>query len=194
MGFLNSFVDWTIAFFTGFFGNVVAHDFCEMAPMLSRKIVEAAAAQLPPTIKDRYLEEWFADLRDRPGTLSKIKWALGCLMCAHRLRREASADQRRSRSIEFGLENGEVLVIDGPSFAVFYSMLRVQFHLSKWLPGRVRYAVMVAAVKTSELRWRRCGQPDYRCVVRLLDYVAKNSKFPAKVTGLEDGKVVHTFH
>lgn len=193
MEFLSNTIDWAIAFFTGFFGNVVAHDFCEVAPMLSKKIVEAAAARLPQSMKDRYLEEWLADLLDRPGTLSKIKWSLGCLMCAHRMRREASMDTRRRRSIKFVLENDEVLVLDGPSFAVFYSMLKIRVLVPKWVPERVKHAAARAAVMTSELRWRRYGRPDYARVVRLATYVAKNAKLPTNVAGLEDGKVTEIF-
>lgn len=193
MGFLNNLVDWIVAFATGFFGNVLAHDFCEIAPVISMKLIRTAASKLPPSIRERYLEEWSADLQDQRGTIAKLVWALGCFTSAYSMRRAASVDMRRRRSIQFILENDEVLVLSGPSFAAFYSILKVGVRVHKWLPKEVRWVAMAMATRTAELRWRRYGRPDYGGVVRLMEYLVKHSEFPKTVTGLQDGKVVQTF-
>jgi hypothetical protein len=76
MGTLTGIFGAVAAFITGFVGHVVAHDFCEVAPMLSKKLIEFAASYLPRSIRDRYLEEWRADLQAQPGTVAKLAWSL----------------------------------------------------------------------------------------------------------------------
>jgi hypothetical protein len=84
VGLLNSIFEWLVAFGAGFFGHVVAHDFCVVTPMISEKIMEAAASHLPASIRERYCEEWRADLRDQHGALAKLTWSFGCFISALR--------------------------------------------------------------------------------------------------------------
>ena len=74
----------------GFLGHVAAHDFCEASPRLCKKLINSAALRLAKETRDRYLEEWLADLEEREGVFSKFKHALDCLLCAGRMRRESS--------------------------------------------------------------------------------------------------------
>jgi hypothetical protein len=131
MGLLNSILEWLVAFGAGFFGHVVAHDFCEVTPMISRKIIEAAASRLPASIRERYREEWRADLQAQSGALAKLAWSLGCFRSAWRLRREASIDRSRRTTFNFVLNNGETLTLDVPTTAAFVTA--VSLVRRRWL-------------------------------------------------------------
>jgi hypothetical protein len=172
MGLVNSIVDWVVAFCTGFFGNVVAHDFCEAAPMFSKRLLDIAIAQLPRELKDRYVEEWHADLRDRAGSLAKLNWAFGCVMCARRMKREATLNRIQRTTLRIVLATGGTITVDGPTLALCVSTLQaVHFcwHCRNWLPSLYLWRLIGRPVATTAVwlgttvpvyRWRRFGRPN----------------------------------
>jgi hypothetical protein len=72
----------------GLIGHIVAHDFCERTPALGRWLLSIATNWLPPSIRERYAEEWAAHLAERQGVIAKLHHAFGCLWCARRLRHQ----------------------------------------------------------------------------------------------------------
>lgn len=173
MGFLNNILEYLAVFVAGFFGHVVAHDFCEVVPTISKKIVKAAASQLPASIRDRYLDEWLADLWDQPGAIAKLKWSLGCVLSATRMSREAKTAEAKQISVEFVLESGKTVMVDLPTFWVFFSAMKfTRFVVPwiKWMPVRAAAFGVLATMSTSAFRWRRCGQPDFDSAIELLGY------------------------
>jgi hypothetical protein len=169
MGFLNAVFEYVLAFAAGFFGHIVAHDFCEIAPMISQKIIEAAASCLPGSIHDRYLEEWRADLWDQPGALAKLWWSIGCLLSVYTLRRQSRLDYYRDASVEVVLSNGETVMADLPTMAVMDRLASVYFALPRgYVPDIVRLRAILFATKVTEFWWRRVGKPDYGAGFKLL--------------------------
>lgn len=49
---------------------------------VAARIVECAARSTPRALSGRLKEEWFADLWERPGPMSRLRFALGCLWAA----------------------------------------------------------------------------------------------------------------
>jgi hypothetical protein len=154
MGLLNNAVDWLIAFATGFFGNVLAHDFCEVAPMMSKKIIEIAASRLPLSIRDRYLEEWRADLHSQPGMATKLLWSVGCLISTYRLRHEARIDQFRRVSFQIALPRGETVMVNLTTFALMGALMYTKAVGRRWHVPSVLVAPYVVFVLKPFTDWR----------------------------------------
>jgi hypothetical protein len=167
-----------IGLFTGFLGHIIAHDFCEAAPMLSKKLIEAAASRLPSSIRERYLNEWLADLHDQASTVGKIKWALSCLLCARRMQTEEAFDHARRTSFRISLPDGREIDVDVPTFSLVGS-LAAAGSVYKKLPQLITrivtpvgYAMVLATAVSSVFRWRRCGVPDFKKSAALLGDLA----------------------
>jgi hypothetical protein len=201
MGLVNSIVEWAVAFCTGFFGNVVAHDFCEAAPMLSKRLLNIAIAILPRELKDRYLEEWHADLRDRVGSLAKLNWAFGCLICARRINREANFNRIRRTTLQIVLTKGETISVDLPTLALCISSLQaLRFiqgclnllpspHLWRLIGRPVGATVMWFGTTVPAYRWRRFGFPNSDKAWRLVRDLSENGMH-WKCTKYVDGVAV----
>jgi hypothetical protein len=84
------------------FGGLLAKLFLgevqDWLPTVARYVVRRAASRVPEQYRQRYLEEWYADLNAFPGRLSKLIRALGCLLGTQNLRKELSARSVRERS------------------------------------------------------------------------------------------------
>lgn len=66
-------------------------------PWLTERILRHAVRRLPESLRDRYDEEWRADINDRPGMLSKFVSACGLLVAGNKLRR------MQEQSVDVGL-------------------------------------------------------------------------------------------
>jgi len=200
MGFLSSFIDWLIAFGAGFFGHVIAHDFCEVTPMVSQKIIEAAASRLPPPIRDRYLEEWRRDLQDQTGALAKLKWALGCVISTWKMRREATLDVMRRTSVEVTFENGEAFKANLTTLMVFHTAVCNIMRFASWAnlaPKPIRRLAMQWTVKVPAFRNRQWGPVNNAIVARMLEvWISKKTQLTqiTKVTTYVDGEVAGSSH
>lgn len=193
MELLNAIFAPVVAFVSGFIGHLIAHDFCEVTPMLSRKIVNAAASILPASIRDRYLEEWRADLNDRPGTLAKLSWSIGCVLCARRLARAERVE--RMRRATFTVVIGDVtLDCDMPTFwalRVSMGIVLSGSRLPAWTPKQVKNLFVRLHANSASLEWRtrKVGKPDYSKVAEGIQHfrLGCHLKIQTKV----DGKLVH---
>jgi hypothetical protein len=176
MGFLTSLLEWFVAFVAGFLGHVVAHDFCEVTPMISEKVIEAAASQLPVSIRDRYLDEWRADLWDQPGTIAKLKWAFGCFWSARRLRLQDACATRNRMSVGFTFENGETVRLDIATLKWMGSTLKL-ITLCAWLPMPLRIKLLqgVTLVSAVETTKRYGAVPDQQRLRQLLLALSRGS-------------------
>jgi hypothetical protein len=188
---LSGIVDAIAAFFAGFAGHVVAHDFCEVTPMVCKKLIQAAALRLPERIRDRYLQEWEADLSDQPGALAKIKWALGCLLCAHRMRRAELIEHRRHLLFVVVLEDGNRLELDYATATMFLRFMDI-FAWAGWMPRTFRASRPMRAVFwvhcMSSAIWliRRYSVPDMVKVDILIDSIGTRWE----VTTMKDGNPI----
>jgi hypothetical protein len=104
MEFLTGIFALIASFLAGFFGHVLAHDFCEFTPRMCRRLIERAASLLPERDRARYTEEWLSHLSDCPGTLKKFRHAADCVLIARRLGRIRSVETPpfKTLRIEFG--------------------------------------------------------------------------------------------
>jgi lipopolysaccharide/colanic/teichoic acid biosynthesis glycosyltransferase len=64
--------------------SVIAAELVSLFPALGDWIVRLSARRLPPSVRDRYTEEWKAHLAALPGGLSKLVCALGTIWAVHR--------------------------------------------------------------------------------------------------------------
>jgi hypothetical protein len=191
VGLLNSIFEWLVAFGAGFFGHVVAHDFCVVTPMISEKIMEAAASHLPASIRERYCEEWRADLRDQHGALAKLTWSFGCFISALRMRRNVLLDQTRRTSFALTFENGETITFNRTTYAIFMAGLKYNqyrtFH--KWAPTPIQRLTLGCLVAIPAIRFRQWGAPEAVTLRKLINQAA-NEGSPTKITCLVDGVAV----
>jgi hypothetical protein len=76
------------ALLLGFLGKLVASEIHDLLPSLARSMVRRAVARLPLGERERYLEEWSADLEAYPGKLARLFRAAGCIYGARTLAKE----------------------------------------------------------------------------------------------------------
>jgi hypothetical protein len=185
MGAVNTFLDWFFTFVTGFLGNVLAGDFCATAPMTSMKLIEAAAARLPVSIRDRYLEEWRADVDAQQGAIRKVVWALGCFISAYRLRRETFRDRVRRVSHELVLPSGERIVINMATLAFMSVTVRNKRYARRLhLPRAVSGLFVVLSKPFVDWQWQQPAD-----LFTALETLQK--PFPRKMVTRLDGQVIH---
>jgi hypothetical protein len=185
MGTLTGIFGAVAAFITGFVGHVVAHDFCEVAPMLSKKLIEFAASYLPRSIRDRYLEEWRADLQAQPGTVAKLAWSLGCLRSSFQLRRQARIDRIRRTTFQFVLSTGEVVVANVSTLVFLLRIVKARRVTNKYHIPAILTATFIWLVSKPMVEWRWHSRADVRIAAHVIQ-----AGFPMKVAQQFDGVAI----
>jgi hypothetical protein len=90
MAMISDLLSVLAAAMAAFFGHLAAHDFVELTPRISSSLVMRAASQFASASeRERYCEQWLADLNDVSGVFAKFKYALGCLFSVPRMKAEA---------------------------------------------------------------------------------------------------------
>jgi hypothetical protein len=73
----------------GFVGGIaahfIAHDAYEVAPRYARELIDRAVARLPEADRERFAEQWLADLYEHEGVIAKFKHAIGCVLAARKV-------------------------------------------------------------------------------------------------------------
>lgn len=59
--------------------RIVADDFKEWSPWITRRLIQRAVSRLPESERERTEEEWWSDVNEWPGNLAKIYRACGYL-------------------------------------------------------------------------------------------------------------------
>lgn len=77
-----------IAVVAGALGTIVAADIKAWMPWLTKRLIQAAARRLPLGLRERFTEEWHADVGDTPGVLAKLVVACGFLLASDQMRAE----------------------------------------------------------------------------------------------------------
>jgi hypothetical protein len=109
MELITSIVGTAIGWVVSLAAHVIARDAYASIPKYARQLIEWAVGKLPADQQERYLEEWLADLNDRPSVLSKFQHAVECCICV----RKISAIYSESRkSLAEGLSSPNVWNID----------------------------------------------------------------------------------
>jgi hypothetical protein len=85
MELITAIVGAVIGWLVALAAHVVARDAYASVPRYARRLIEWAVRRLPSDQQDRYLEEWLADLNDRPSILSKFQHAVECCICAKKI-------------------------------------------------------------------------------------------------------------
>jgi lipopolysaccharide/colanic/teichoic acid biosynthesis glycosyltransferase len=106
-------------------GRVAGEDLRTSAPRIAEHLLRAAAKRLHPSCADRYLEEWLADLEQKPETLWKLWYALHIrYVGARRMAREVGTHPRFSgtnsrviRALDLAI-SGSILLAGLPVFVV----------------------------------------------------------------------------
>lgn len=78
------------AAFAAFLLHIAAHDFCAASPTLCKRLIVRAARKLNTKLRERYEEEWLADLEERETLFCKFKHAFECVFCARKIARQAA--------------------------------------------------------------------------------------------------------
>lgn len=55
---------------------------------LARRVIAHSAGLAPTTLAERLREEWMADMSDRRGAVTRLKFALGCYRAVFRIRQD----------------------------------------------------------------------------------------------------------
>ena len=180
MELIGSIFGMVCAFVSGFVGHVVAHDFCEMVPMISKHLIQNAARALPESVRERHLEEWLADLNDCKGTFAKLKWACGCFLCAHRIRREARRDQLGAITVVVEFDGHGSIELDFVTVLVLHDLMNGANRLYK-LPRPFLGRAIFWWIRVSCFRYRKFGSPSS---VRLSQFMGMmGTRGKAKVSG-----------
>jgi hypothetical protein len=170
-GFLSAFG----AAVAGFFGHLLAHDFAEIAPKLSKSLVQKAAHSLENADRERYMEEWLADLNERTGVLAKLKHACGCIVCARRMRKQSLKQQARDIVLRF--EVCGIGSIDLDPATSFYARDVIAYSLKSrktaWMRNRIGATLFFA---TRVFQNRRYGRPDFDKALKFIRMVEKSTK------------------
>jgi hypothetical protein len=59
-------------------GNIIASNVYDNAPSLARFVVRCATRRLRVDLRARYYSEWLADLKQFPGKIDQLRFAVGC--------------------------------------------------------------------------------------------------------------------
>jgi periplasmic protein TonB len=107
------------------------------ADTIARGLIRSAARKAPPALSERLGEEWLADLDARCGTLSRLRFALGCCWARAVIARELRAPVRLAAAAA-GDKAAVVYAGPGPSFLSRRTMV---FALIICLHGLVIYGL-----------------------------------------------------
>ena len=92
--------------------HFIAHDAYSRCPKYARRLVERAVRQLPPFERERYGEEWLADVEEREGVLAKFEHAFLCQLSARTLRRFAEREPQRPAKMQFEVAGIDLVEVD----------------------------------------------------------------------------------
>lgn len=79
--------------------------------VIARRVIERSAGLAPPALAERLREEWMADMPDRRGAMSRLKFALGCYRAVFQIKRDCCPVSAPGSASPAG---GRILVADAP--------------------------------------------------------------------------------
>lgn len=71
-----------VAIVLGAVGSVIAAEFMNCLPKLTQWLLRRAVARLPEDQRERFREEWAADLEERASVLMRLCAVFGMFFCA----------------------------------------------------------------------------------------------------------------
>jgi len=170
-----------------FFGHLVAHDFTEIAPSIARALILSATRKLPKKIRQRYSEEWLADLNDRRGVLAKLGHSFGCVLCARRMRTQSIRAGLSKKKFRFQIGGVGIIELDFPT-ALFFVGLATHWMKSRNSSRPVKMARIAYGLAKHAFIFRNLGPIDFGKTARLVGMLGripdkKNPQFKAWVDG-----------
>jgi len=135
--------------------KLAADEIKEWLPKLSSLIVRVAALRLPPHERDRYQEEWEADLLEYPGGIVRTMRALGFIVAAQRMQVDGMATR-------FGLcWNTAYLAFQTVRVMLWMELVIARVHLSKATRGRIS-----APEHVNVAEWTNSGRKRWPTVLK----------------------------
>ena len=114
---------------SGILVKVVADEFKAWNPKLTGYLVKRAVRRLPLLERERYEEEWTANLDDVPGDLSKMLYAMSLQRAAFRIQIIAQPARRRVHQVirrTFEISFAAImLLLLGPVLALIALLVRI---------------------------------------------------------------------
>lgn len=107
------------AFFLALAAKLAADETKAWLPLISEHLLQIAVLRLPETQRERYREEWAADLASYPGEVSRTFRAIGLLVASWRIASSAAA------RLTSAIHNTSKFLRLGPTFirAVFHPLV-----------------------------------------------------------------------
>jgi hypothetical protein len=176
------------SFLAGFFGHVLAHDFCEFTPRMCQKLIERAVSLLPEGDRDRYREEWLSHLNECAGVIKKFEHAGSCVLGAHRLGRVRSIIKPHFRILRIGFDEIGFLELDFATSMVvisFFTSTADDFAQQHSLRSRLRRLLRLQARRNLTFLWlaknlaaacirhRKLGPIDAKQIAALIDLLGR---------------------
>jgi len=118
---------WVTAFAVAVVVPMLASEFTEWCPWLSKRLIRLAIRRLPNAHRSRYEEEWLAELEEVPGKLAKLVVALGILANAARMSRVL-----RGHSIPIAVWRFVLAVAIGGAIVVAINLPKAALQLNGW--------------------------------------------------------------
>lgn len=97
---------------TAAIGSVLSTEFKAWAPRLSETMLRRAVRQLPSNMRERYKEQWSADLAEIPGYLSKLLFAADLNRAGMHIRRDTDrhSGEAEGKSVDLASAPVEAIV------------------------------------------------------------------------------------
>jgi hypothetical protein len=109
-----------------------------MTSDIARGLIRSAARRAPDPLSERLTEEWLADLSAQRGSLSRLRFAIGCYWAARVITQEHSAPElaiarpaiatARAHFIRFPQEGSPVLMSGTTTFALILALNAAVFY------------------------------------------------------------------
>jgi hypothetical protein len=122
MELITSIVGLVIGWVVSLAAHVIARDAYASIPKYARQLIEWAVGKLPADQQERYLEEWLADLNDRPSVLSKFQHAVECCICVRKISAIYS-ESRKSLAEDLTSSNVWNIDLDDATGAFFFATI-----------------------------------------------------------------------
>jgi hypothetical protein len=115
--------------------QLITDEISGRTPRLAKWMIELAARRLPEPLRSRYQSEWLQDLEDIGGTLSRLKFGIGCLISVRSLIRDTGAYRLEPNRVGWIAEAHELP--DGTRGIAHFPL--PNFELSDFTKGVVTY-------------------------------------------------------
>jgi hypothetical protein len=103
---------------------LILQEFVDWCPWLASRMIRVASQALPPAFRDRYRDEWLAEMEELPGgRLTRLAFAVRVLVTAPRTR--GALGGLVLKSVFDVVVSGVLLLVSAPVFAAVALAIRL---------------------------------------------------------------------